>query len=316
VIDRRHICFTIETGPGASWPHWHVSAWLTVPAKRRRDELQVLVHGAGLDHRYWDWPLNPERYSYVSWAAERGIATLNIDRIGCGFSSRPPGAEVTIPAQAHVLAGVVATVRSGGSGMPSFARVVLVGHSLGSVVCGVTAAHHRDLDALVLTGYLPVDGTAEMGDELFDFAFAPALDGMPHLRGLVDAEYLVARDEFAVDELRYWSAQADPDVIAFETLSRGPATRAELRDAAVAGATIRTVTAPTLGLVGQHDALLIDASLAEVDTADTVRRVARVTPPNFEFAVTPDTGHMLNLHRNAHAVFTTLDDWLAGCAPA
>jgi pimeloyl-ACP methyl ester carboxylesterase len=316
VIDRRHVCVTIDTGPGASWPDWHVSAWLTVPSPCRRDEVHVLVHGAGLDHRYWDWPLTPERYSYVSWAAEHGIATLNIDRVGCGFSSRPAGAEVTIAAQAHVLAGVVAAVRAGGFGLPSFARVVLVGHSLGSVVCGVAAVQHGDIDALVLTGYLPVDGTVEMGDELFDFAFTPALDAMPQLRGLVDGDYLVARDEFAVDELRYWGPQADPDIIAFDSLSKGPATRAELRDAAVAGSAIRTVAAPTLGLVGQHDALLIDASLGESDAADTVRRVARSTPPNFAFEVVPGTGHMLNLHRNAHEVFSTLNGWLAGCAPA
>jgi pimeloyl-ACP methyl ester carboxylesterase len=310
MIDRRHLCFATETNNDAAWPVWHTWAWLTVPACVRLDELHVLLHGAGVDHRYWDWPIEPQRYSYVSWAAERGIATLNIDRIGCGHSSRPPGADVTVAAQAHALAQVIDTVRVGRDGMPSFSRFVLVGHSIGSVVCGSTAATYGGVDAVVLTGYLPVDGTVEMGDELFDFAFVPALDAMPQLRGLVDDDYLVARDGLGVDELRYWATQTDPEIMAFELLIKGPATKAELRDAAIVGPLIRTVTTPTLGLVGQHDALLIDGGLGEADTRATVRRVAQGVGQNFEFVVISDAGHMLNLHRNAHQTFRAIERWL------
>jgi pimeloyl-ACP methyl ester carboxylesterase len=283
---------------------------LTVPAEVQRDELQLLVHGAGVDHRYWDWPIEPERYSYVAWAAQRGIATLNIDRIGSGQSSRPPGAEVTLTAQAHTLGQVIDAVRSGYQGMPTFSRLVLIGHSMGSVVCGATATAGGGADAAVLTGYLPVDGTAEMGDELFDFAFTPALDALPHLRGLVDEAYLSPRDDLGVDELRYWSDQTDPQILAFETLIKGPATKAELGDAAVAGPLIRGVTIPTLAVVGEHDALLIDGGLGETDTHDTIARVAGGIGPNFEFCVVPDTGHMLNLHRNAHDTYTAVARWL------
>jgi pimeloyl-ACP methyl ester carboxylesterase len=262
-----------------------------------------------VDHRYWDWPIEPERYSYVAWAAERGIATLNIDRIGCGHSSRPPGAEVTLTAQAQTLAQIIDAARHGHQGMPSFSRLVLIGHSMGSVVCGATATICA-ADALVLTGYLPVDGTPEMGDELFDFAFTPALTALPHLRGLIDEAYLAPRADLGVDELRYWTAQTDPQILAFEALIREPATKAELGDAAVAGPLIRGVTRPTLGLVGEHDALLIDGALGETDTHDTIRRVADGIGPNFEFDVVPDTGHMLNLHRTAHDTYTAIAQWL------
>jgi pimeloyl-ACP methyl ester carboxylesterase len=309
--DSGHLYLTTTTD-GASWKQWHTSAWLTVPPQARRDELHVLVHGAGADHRYWHWPLDPDRYSYIGWATERGIATLNIDRIGCGFSSRPPGSEVDVAAQAHALAQLVEHARAGRNGLPSFSRVVLVGHSLGSVVCGTTAATYGGIDRLVLTGYLPVDGTVEMGDELFDFAFVPALVGLPHLRGLVDDDYLVARDNLGVDALRYWGAQADPEVIALEGLLKGPATRAELRDAAVAGALIRSVATPTLCVVGQHDALLIDSGLGDTDVSDTVRRVAADVQSNFEFTVIPDTGHMQNLHHNAHQTYAAIERWLTG----
>ena len=162
----------------------------------------------------------------------------------------------------------------------------------------------------MLTGYLPVDGTVEMGDELFDYAFIPALEEMPQLRGLVDADYLVPRGDLGVGELRYWSPQTDPEVMAFEALAKGPATRVELRDAAVAGPLIRTLTAPVLALVGQHDALMIDIGLGEADTHDTVGRVAPGVGTNFEFGVISDAGHMLNLQRNARESFTVIERWL------
>jgi len=120
----------------------------------------------------------------------------------------------------------------------------------------------------------------------------------------------VARDGLGVDELRYWATQTDPEIMAFELLIKGPATKAELRDAAIVGPLIRTVTTPTLGLVGQHDALLIDGGLGEADTRATVRRVAQGVGQNFEFVVISDAGHMLNLHRNAHQTFRAIERWL------
>jgi len=311
MISARHICLPVTAPPGSSWPTWYVSAWLTVPDTVVRNELQILVHGAGADHRYWDWPLEPDRYSYVRWAAARGMATLNIDRIGCGHSSHPPGIEVDVAAQVHAVRQVTTAALAGEHDLPTFGRVVLVGHSMGSVICGAAARECAAIDALVLTGYLPVDGTPEMGDDLFDFAFVPALDGLPHLRGIVDDGYLVPRTDLGVDALRYWPSQTDSHIMDFDTTTRGPATRAELSDAAVAGPAIRAVSTSTLAVIGQFDNLLIDNGLGEKDTHDTVRRVSAGIGPNFEFVVIPDTGHMLNLHRNAGQAYTAVADWLA-----
>ena len=315
MINRRHVSFTTRTNSDSSWPNWHMSGWLTVPDDLRRDELHVLVHGAGADHRYWDWPMEPERYSYVEWAAGHGIATLNLDRIGCGHSSRPPGHEVTVAAQADAIGQMIDALRRGRTAsVPTFARVVLVGHSIGSVISGVSATRPGGADVLVLTGYLPVDGTAEMGDELFSFAFVPASSGKPELAGLVDEDYLVPREGLGVDELRFWGPMTDPAVMSFDGVIKGPATKAELRDAALAGPAIRTVAVPTLALVGEFDALLIDKTLGESTTFDTVERVRPAVSAEFEFEVVADTGHMQCLQRNAHATYTAMDRWLDGLA--
>ncbi|MFV8053043.1 alpha/beta hydrolase [Mycobacterium sp. 48b] len=316
MIDRRHLSFATKTTADATWPEWVLSGWLTVPDNIRRDELHVLVHGAGADHRYWDWPMEPDRYSYVTWATARGIATLNLDRIGCGHSSRPPGAEVTVSAQADGIAQVIDAMRNNQiASVPAFSRIVLVGHSIGSVICGTSVASHGGPDALVLTGYLPVDGTAEMGDELFDFAFVPAVEGKPELAGLVDGDYLVPREGLGVDELRFWGPATNPAVMAFDGAIKGAATKAELRDAALAGPHIRTVTAPTLALVGEHDALLIDTNLGESTTFDTVERVRKTVASTFATEVVPGAGHMQCLQRNAHDTYSAMERWLDATLP-
>ena len=51
--------------------------------------VQLLVHGASYNHLYWNWPLDPARYSYVRRALAAGYATFNVDRLGAGASTRP-----------------------------------------------------------------------------------------------------------------------------------------------------------------------------------------------------------------------------------
>jgi hypothetical protein len=98
--------------------------------------------------------------------------------------------------------------------------------------------------------------------------------------------------------------------MAFERSTIGPATKSDLSDAAVAGPTIRAITTPTPGVIGQHDNLLIDTGLGETDTHDTVRRVSSGIGANFEFAVIPDAGHMLTIQRNARVTYAAIDEWL------
>jgi pimeloyl-ACP methyl ester carboxylesterase len=287
---------------------WFTAAWLTVPGALRRPELQILLHGAGYDHRYWDWPFRPESYSYVKWAAEHGIATLNIDRIGSGSSSRPAGASNTVAAQAEVLDHVVADIRHGGSVLGAFDRIVLVGHSLGSVVAGYTATVRDDVDAVVLTGYLPVDHGNQVEDQFLDEAFVPAVDALPHLRGLVDEDYLAARPETR-EQLMFRAGQVDPAILEVDYQIRGATSRGELGGAWSAGSRILQATAPTLALVGQYDVLVLDPR-TDADAFDAVRRLRAGCPKNFEFEVMPETGHNLNLHFNAFDTYQSLNRWL------
>lgn len=313
MIDRRHIYIEGTTPDGDTWPTWHTAAWLTVPDNLRRYELQILVHGAGADHRYWDFPVERHSYSYVEWATARGVATINIDRVGSGLSTRPPGRENTVAAQAQNLSQIVAAAREGLPGAPSFSRVVLVGHSLGSVISGYEAATYADVDAVALTGYLPVNADGEIEEEFYDAVFMPVSEAMPHLTGLGDDDYLVSRP--GAESLLYRQSKVDPGVVALDQHLQGTLTRGELHGVSSLGTTIRSSSIPTLALCGQHDVLLFDGE-RDADASDAAKRCAALSPENFDYEVVPDAGHCMNLQRDAHEIFAVLDKWIESQAAA
>ena len=114
--------------------------------------VHLAVHGATYSHLYNAWPLEPGTYSYADALMKAGYAVFTFDRIGIGRSSHPPGASVTIDANAFVVHQLVQGLRSGSIGRTSFQRVVLVGHSLGSITSLAEASAYRDVDGVVLTG--------------------------------------------------------------------------------------------------------------------------------------------------------------------
>jgi pimeloyl-ACP methyl ester carboxylesterase len=308
-VTARPFSLATPSPENARWSTWQTAGWLTVPDTRLRDEVHVLLHGAAYDHRYWDWPVDPRRYSYTRWAAERGIATLAVDRIGNGSSTRPPGRENTVAAQSAVVDDLVRAARAGLDDAPSFSRVVLVGHSLGSVIAGHAAAMHGCADAVVLTGYLPTPTRTPRNRRLVDDGFIPALERFPHLRGLVDDDYL-APIRGGRARVMYRTDQADPIVIEVDEQLTGTATRGELQDAGAAGDLIRAMQVPTLVVVGQYDRFIGTRSTGE-DGHVLAARCAADLGPQFEFVVVDDTGHCLNLHLTAHDAYRAIERWLA-----
>ena len=51
-------------------------------ANKADDALQVLVHGASFSKIMWDFPYQPEKYSWVKRMNEEGYHTLAVDLIG------------------------------------------------------------------------------------------------------------------------------------------------------------------------------------------------------------------------------------------
>ncbi|KAJ5720783.1 uncharacterized protein N7483_008717 [Penicillium malachiteum] len=113
--------------------------------------VQLLTHGATLDHTYWDISTG---HSYIDAATEAGYATLSYDQLGVGNSDHPdPIQTVQATSQVAVTHALAQLLHDSKIGNYKFENVVGVGHSAGStLVQAITTEYPSDFDAVILTG--------------------------------------------------------------------------------------------------------------------------------------------------------------------
>lgn len=273
-----------------------------------RRTIQITLHGATYSHLYWDWPFQPETYSYVRRATAEGYAVLNIDRMGIGQSDRPPAAAVDIPANGYVVHQIVQALRGGDLVVQSFGRitaerVVLVGHSLGSVISIQEAATYGDVDGVVLTGVSHTITPAL--NEIFAVLYPANLD--PRFPGVPDG-YLTTlpgtRDVF------YYPPSRDPLVLAIDEETKETVTTAELDTAVPALFLSSGIHVPVLVIVGDHDRAFCGEPTCSA--SGSLAAEAGFFPPDacVETAAVAGAGHDLNLHFQAPAAYDVILGWM------
>lgn len=264
-----------------------------------------MVPGGTYDHRYWDFPYQNERYSYLKYAAERGYSGLAIDPIGTGQSSHPLSALLNLDVNAYTVHQIVQKLRSGTIEGRQFDKVMLVGHSYGSFTSWVEAAKYKDVDAVLDTGALhginPV-GAAQIAANLSQPA---ALD--PRFRGY-DLGYLTTwpgtRGGFF-----YNAMNADPQVIATDEATKAPFAATELATfpTPIVLGTTSQIDVPVLVVAGQKDVIFCGLT---ADDCSTSASLLQSEAPHFAPEAClrayslPEAGHDVNLHLNGR-------DWFA-----
>ncbi|KAG6355344.1 hypothetical protein INS49_003305 [Diaporthe citri] len=166
------------------------------PAKAGRVKtVQLLTHGATLDHTYWD--IAPG-YSYVDVAAAAGYATLSYDQLGVGNSDHPDPIQVVQAAsQVAVTHRLVELLRGAKLGGFDFDRVVGVGHSAGSTLTqAITTRYPQDFDAVILSGTSTSAASVALSMAAFNFINANT-DPSPKLRNL-PAGYLTQQSAVGI----------------------------------------------------------------------------------------------------------------------
>jgi pimeloyl-ACP methyl ester carboxylesterase len=270
--------------------------------------IQIALHGATYGHLYWDFPFQPEIYSYVRYATAAGYAVLNIDRIGIGQSDHPPSDAITIESNAYVVHQIVQELRGGGRVVPSFGRiradrVALVGHSLGSVVSIQEAATYGDVDGIALTG-VSHNVTSHLGDVSF---YPASLDPRFAGRNLPDGYFTTVPGTRAVF---YHAPFFDPQVLAVDDANKETVTLGELNTAVPGLGLSSGIHVPVLVMVGDND----EAFCSE-PTCSASGSLA--SEPGFypadacaEAVSIPGAGHDLNLQFQAPLAFGTLLEWM------
>ncbi len=273
--------------------------------------VQVLVPGFTYGHDYWDFPMQPNTYSYVRHAVGEGYATFNVDRIGSGTSAHPLSALVTFDAHVYVLHQVVQGLRSGSIGGTAFPKVITVGHSAGAGVVLAEASVHKDTDAVMISGLLHLPNPTDAG---FFASLRPAnLDAKFAGVGL-DPGYLTTAPNTRAASF-YNTAVADPAVIAQDELLKDTGSSAELAtsDWVFAPTVSRQIDVPVLLLMGQNDSSFCNPSLGlscASNQAILAREAGYYSPQAcLEAYVQPLSGHVINLHPNALAGFIAASDW-------
>lgn len=278
---------------------------LCVPQGART--LQVLVPGGTYNSAYWDIGSAPESRSYRQAMNRAGIATVAVDRLGSGRSSKPASALLGVPAQAEAVHAVVRSLR------PRFDRVVLVGHSIGSAVVTAVAAAHRDVDGVVITGLthrINLPGAVPV----FTTLIPAVLDPLLRERGL-DVGYLTT-----VGGSRYSSfhtpGPVDRSAIDFDEATKDTVTLAETVDTVLIGSLIplsRRITVPVMLVMGGGDANFCGPPLGADCSSDEALRASegRFYAPEARLRahVVPRYGHSLNFSADAPRYHRAVVEW-------
>ncbi|WP_084530363.1 alpha/beta hydrolase [Nocardia miyunensis] len=275
--------------------------------------LQILVPGATYDRTYWDFPGFGGRYSYVRHAAGTGLATLAIDPIGVGKSSKPIGLQVSALSAAQAVHEVIRATRAGALGR-TWNKVVLVGHSFGSLTSMLEAGTYRDVDGLLISGASHAPGPG--GIATIIGAVRPALND-PATAGQVPAGDLGYLSVPGARRAAFYApADSDPRVVAADEASRTAGTVGILATIPVFIPATFDIAVPVLIANGTADKVFCEqgggGSLTDCSTAATLYGSERPFFPRakLETYALPGAGHSMNLALNGTEFFDRANEWV------
>lgn len=283
---------------------------LCAPATASPRALQVLVPGGSYNRHYWDGVGLPQ-YSYTAAANAKNYATLTLDRLGTGDSTKPLSALVTDTVQTDAIHQVIARARAGTLDSRRYSRVVLAGHSLGSLQAALEASRHPgDADAVILSGYSHHVSLTE----------TVRLLGTTHSRTLelssADPGYFTTIPN---QRAAMFDAADDvaPEVVAADEAGRDQFSAAEVPLALLGGldpATTRAIGVPVLVANGGQDTWACPGTLcASADSLRASEQDAYSRPVSAY--VLPRAGHSLAIAADGRQFADAVASWLDRTLP-
>lgn len=307
----RHLSFAVTLTPDSSTTY-DMAAWLCARGTIHHKTIQVLVHGASFDHNYWNFPVQPEKHSYVRHITRAGYAVLNLDRIGFGLSDHPQdGLDLSLHKGAFTIHQVVQALRGGDMVVPGFGRiraerVQLVGSSMGSFISIIEASTYKDVDGVVLTSYSHRVGPG--GIASFTASFPAHQDPKFSFFPLLGRTNYLSTDNETRAFLLYHLPNMDPIVRWIDTALRQPLPAGDLNDIIPSLMEPVAIEVPTLIVNGDFDTI---ACQVPCTANNWLENELSFYPPETcaELEIIPNAGHALTLHKNAPAFFEVVEEW-------
>lgn len=278
---------------------------LCVP--RGATTVQVLVPGGTYNSVYWDIGYDAEVLSYRLAMNQAGLATVAVDRIGSGRSSRPLSALVTVPVQAKAVHAMVQSLRS------RFGTVVLVGHSVGSGVAIAEAATYGDVDGVVVTGLthqINYPGVVPVFATLTPAALDPATPGYGLDLGYLTTTAGTRNSSYNSPGL------TEPGALAFDEATKGVVTAGEALDTILISTLIpmsRLITVPVMIAMGGSDPHFCGPPLGADCSSNEALRTSEAPfyAPESQLRayVVAGYGHSLNFSPDAPGYHQAVIEW-------
>jgi pimeloyl-ACP methyl ester carboxylesterase len=288
-----------------------ISGELCVPSGHRPSTVQVLVAGATYDRYYWNPPDQPQNYSYVWAATAAGYATLDIDPLGTGQSSHPLSALVTVPTSAYTVHQVIQAVRHGSLG-PSFSRVILTAHSMGTALAWNEVANYQDVDALIASDNVHIPSL--VGAVNGAVTLYPAMLDPKFTRAGLDPGYLTTRPGTRVAAF-YNAADADSSVVAADESLKQVVTATFMATYFAEDVDLDSsrIHVPVLVAAGQRDSIMCGLLGTNCSTSSTLLDAEAPFYGNpatcLQSYVLPHAGHDINLSLGANKFFGVANRW-------
>ncbi len=238
-------------------------------------------------------------------AVSAGYAVLNLDKLGTGYSSRPPVGALGLQQDVFALHQIVSAARSGQLAQYGFSRVVLVGHSLGSTLIIPEVATYNDVDAIVLTGITHTPGSGI--NQFFSDVIPAASDSVLSVQGY-PADYFTLIPG-AIRTLFYSPATSFPAIVNTNESIKVTVTLAEGTIPQLFAAQLgeSKIAVPVLTVFGTEDALFGNTGTQE--RLKTEPTFYPKSPLANVFAI-PDTGHSLALSTTFPLTNEIIFSWL------
>ena len=271
--------------------------------------LEILVAGGTYNHTYWDFPYEPNKYSYVRYATSAGYVTLDMDRLGYGYSSHVDPVGTTFERQGWVLHQVVQEIQDGELGA-RFYKIVLVAHSMGSFTAWNEAGTYHDVDGVIITGAehaIGAVGAAEVAAIVNEPAQLDPKFAGKHL----PVGYLTTWPGTRCTVV-YHQGDVDPHVCAVDEQTKDTVNAGEIATyptSVLDTSLSSSISVPVLMADGQYDQFycLSSCSLPSVAAHE---KAAYKDTPCYEAYYLPDAGHDIDLHLNSDLFYAKATQWL------